>query len=171
MAVAMRRTGPLDVTLEWYEVAGAVTVGARRHLEALRRNSRNAFGCEDEGGWEKHIEGACAERAAAKSLGVYWDGSVNTYARADIVTLDGVKIQVRWRSKDSYDLMVRPKDSDTERFVLVTGTVPTYRVWGWIMGRDAKRPNWSHSHGGRPAAFFVPKDELHGFDDWGRNVG
>lgn len=161
----LKEVKPVVVRLEWYEVNGAVTVGTKRHLEALMRSSQNAYGCEDDGsGWEKHIEGACAERAAAKALGIYWDGSVNTYAKADLVGPDGVGIQVRWRSKETYDLIIRPKDSDSERFLLVTGTVPSYSVWGWVMGKEAKKPEWSKDYGGRPSAYFVPKVHLRGID-------
>lgn len=160
MTAAVAKAGPAVVKLEWFEVAAAVTVGVQRHLASLRRGSRDAHGWTGRDGWGDHIEGACGERAAAKAMGLYWDGSVNVFERSDLVGRDGVGIQVKTRSKDEWDLIVRPGDSDAQRFVLVTGTVPTYRVWGWILGRDAKRSQWAVDYGNRPTAYFVPKDAL-----------
>lgn len=143
------------VTLNWYEAAMASEVGRLRQLSSIKRQSPDAHGF-DGVGWSEHIEGACGELAVAKYLGVYWDGSVDTFTANDLPGL-----QVRTRSSHRWELIVRPDDDDATRWVLVTGRCPAYRVRGWIHGREAKRDDWWQTHGGRPGAYFVPHDALH----------
>lgn len=149
-----------DITLTAHEMLLASDVGRMRQISSLRRGLADAHGYSGDDGWTAHIEGACGELVVAKLLGLYWDGSVNTFQRGG----DVADLQVRTRSKHYYELIVRPNDKDDARFILVTGIAPVYRVRGWILGRDAKRPEWSQTHGGRPAAFFVPHGSLQGFE-------
>lgn len=144
----------MDVTLTAHEMATAAWVGVRRQVESKRKGLQDKHGFSGDG-WGMHIEGAGGEMALAKYLGVYWDGSVNTFKRDD---LPG--IQVRTRSSHGYELLVRPADSKDEVFVLVTGQMPSYRIRGWIRGADAMRLEWLKAHGGRPPAFFVPHGAL-----------
>lgn len=139
-----------SVTLEWHEVAMASFVGWMRQIKALQAGKQDCHGYKGLG-WSDHIEGACGEVAVAKTLGRYWDGSVNTFKADDLPGL-----QIRTRSQDDYQLIVRPKDGDEATFVHVTGRCPTYSVRGWIIGAEAKRPEWLQNYGGRPAAYFVP---------------
>lgn len=143
-----------DVVLSWYEAAMASHVGWMRQLAAIKAGKQDCHGYDGEG-WSEHIEGACGEMAVAKMLGIFWDGSVNTWKAND---LPG--IQVRTRSRHHYDLIVRPGDDDQATWVLITGRCPSYRVRGWIDGREAKRPEWLANHAGRAPAYFVPADQL-----------
>ena len=145
----------MQVSLTWYEAAMGAEVGRLRQLSAVKEGLVNRHGF-DGGGWTEHIEGACGEIAVAKHLGVYWGGSVNTFKAPD---LDG-GLQVRTRSREDYDLIVRPGDSDEDTFVLVTGKCPHYTIRGWILGRDAKQEKFRADHGGRPSAYFVPHECL-----------
>jgi hypothetical protein len=95
--------------------------------------------------------------AAAKAMDRYWNGSVDTFQNGG----DVGRLQVRTRRKQSYELIVRPHDRDADVFVLVVGVAPVFDVRGWMMGRDAKQPEWLMDHGGRPPAYFVPSDALH----------
>lgn len=142
------------VTLTPFELWLASGVGIRRHIEALRKGSRDTFGAKQS--WDLHVEGACGECAAAKAIGRYWNGSVNTYHDGG----DIGAIQVRTRSEDTYDLIIRDNDPDGALFVLVTGRAPQYCVRGYIRGRDGKRAEWRKTYGGRDAAFFVPQSAL-----------
>lgn len=147
----------IEVKLSRFEMFMAASVGIRRHIEALSRDLPDRHGFDGASGWQVHIEGACGEVAFAKAAERYWSGSVNTFKDGG----DVGDVQVRTRSRHDYDLLVRPGDPDTARFVLVTGTAPTYRVWGWIRGSVAKSPHFLRTYGDRPAAYFVPKSELH----------
>jgi hypothetical protein len=142
----------VDVTLEQFEWAMAVGVGIRRQMASISRPDNHGFHGD---GWGVHIEGACGEMAVAKAVNVYWDGSVNSFRRPD---LPG--IQVKTRSEDFYDLIVRPCDDDDAAFVLVSGKSPSFTIHGWIRGAEAKQEAFLQTHGGRPPAYFVPKDRL-----------
>lgn len=133
----------------------AAMVGVKRQLEALKDGRPDRHGYEGDG-WAVHVEGAAGEQAAAKAMNRFWSGSINTYQLGG----DVGEIQIRTRSKGYYELIVREQDDDNAAFVLVTGAAPTYQVVGWIFGRDAKRAEWSKTHGDRPAAYFVPHAAL-----------
>lgn len=143
-------------TLSWFELFLAAQAGVIRQIEALKRGRVHRYGFEGDG-WAAHINGASAEMAAAKVLGAYW----NALAR-DPRSLPGDvgAYQVRWRARESWDLIVHPDDPDDAVFVLVVGTPPTMRIVGTILGAEAKRPEWwKDPAGGRPA-YFVPQAAL-----------
>ena len=145
----------IEVNLEWFEYRMASYVGLNRQLSSMRKGRRDAHGF-DGTGWSEHIEGACGELAVSKHLGRYWDGSIDTFKNADL----GEKIQVRTSHNHSYKLLVRPNDDDNHAYVLVTGRCPNYRIWGYIIGRDAKIDEYIDAPLGRPPAYFVPKEKL-----------
>lgn len=135
-------------------------IGRLRQLASIKRGSLDQHGF-DGLGWSEHIEGACGEMVVSKVLGIYWDGSIDTFKAPDISD----RIQVRTRSSHSYELIVRKNDLDEDVFVLVTGRCPTYRVWGFVSGADSKRPEYLQTHGGRPPAYFVPQSQLQPIDN------
>jgi hypothetical protein len=140
------------------EVEMAAQVGLRRQLEALRKGLPDKHGYEGDG-WGIHIEGALGELALAKFLGVYWDGSVNTFKTKG----DLGETEVRTRSRSDYDLIVREDDREDAVYVLVVGKAPAYRVVGWMLGKEAKQDRWVRTYGGRTPAYFVPQAALHPF--------
>lgn len=153
----------MQIKLQWYEVFMAATVGIKRQVEALKEKRPDRHGFTGLG-WDVHVEGAVGELATAKALNRFWSGSINTFKDGgDVGT-----IQVRTRSKDYYDLIVRQDDADDDCFVLVVGTAPNYNVVGWIRGRDAKQEQWSKTHGDRPAAYFVPQANLRDLIELGK---
>lgn len=146
----------VSITLTWYELFLASQIGIRRQVAALQKKLPDKYGAKPDHGWQIHVEGAAGEMAAAKALGMYWSGSVNTFK----VGGDVGSVQVRTRSRSDYDLIVRADDRDGDVFVLVVGASPSFDVVGWILGRDAKRSEWLRTHGGRPSAYFVPQEAL-----------
>ena len=153
-----------DITLEHYEYAMASEVGRMRMLSSLRKGSKHKYGMTKQG-WTEHIEGAGAEVAVAKHLGLYWSGSVDTYKSEPDV---GDDIEVRWRSQRHWDLLVRPDDPEDRFYVLVVGFCPVYTIIGGMWGWEAKRDEWLQAHGGRPKAWFVPQNELNTI--WGSRI-
>lgn len=145
----------VEVTLTAYELEMAAIQGMRRQIEAVQKGLGHIAGYEGIG-WDIHIEGAAGELAFAKSINRYWSGSVNTFKTGG----DVGSVQVRTRSKHSYELLVRDQDRDDDLFVLVTGVSPNFKVWGYITGREAKQGQWRQTHGGRPPAYFVPHAAL-----------
>lgn len=139
------------------EILHAAHCGAMRYVQNIKLGRPPTYGSERESPWHTHINGALGEVAVAKFLGRYWDGMG---ALGDLGALDVRDVQVRWRAKDWYDLLLHPEDGDDLPFVLVTGAAPSYRLHGWIIGRDGKQDRyWSDPAGGRPA-FFVPQADL-----------
>lgn len=148
----------MNISLSWYEVAMGSEIGRLRQVVSIAKglpDNHGFQGC----GWSVHIEGACAELAVAKALGVYWNGSVNNFGGPDLFHPIKGNIQVRLAGSHG-QLIVRPGDSPSDIWVLVTGKSPNYVVHGWILGKDAKRPEWLKDYGGRPPAYFVPPTAL-----------
>ncbi len=157
-----RDPGPvLKITLDWYEVSVAAKIGAARQIQSLHQGKPDAHGRGKDNGWTDHIAGVAGEIACAKALDLYWRPSVNTFK----VGGDVGKIQVRTRSRSNYQLIVRDNDDDDAKFVLVRGAIPHFDVVGWILGKDAKKDEYSQTHGGRPAAYFVPDEALTLYED------
>ena len=150
----------MQISLTWYEIALAAEVGMRRQLEVLKRGLKSHHRAAHEDPWSIHIQAAAGELAAAKALGRYWSGSVNTFRTGG----DVGALQVRTRSKAHYDLIVRDDDKESDCFILVVGEIPDFDVKGWIGGKEAKQAQWRQSYGGREAAYFVPHAALHALD-------
>lgn len=151
----------MNVTLTEHELSLAVEIGKARHLSALRDGKNNAFGARKKDDWSMHILGATGELVVAKALGIYWSATVDTYkTKSD---LPG-GLEVRARSRDDYDLIVRANDPDDVPFVLVVGEDLTFRVPGWIWGREAKQEKWLKTYANRTPAYFVPQSALCGLD-------
>jgi hypothetical protein len=147
----------LKVTLTPYELRMAATVGVNRRIDSIAKGVKDQIPLESIPRWEIDVEGACAEVAVAKALGLFWDGSVGTFRRPD---LHG-RIQVRLcRNRRYPSLVVRPKDNDSDIFVLVLGSAPNYEIVGMIEGGRAKRGQWLKSVSGREPAYFVPGEDL-----------
>lgn len=145
-----------EVTLAGHECDMAANVGLRRQLSSIIANRKDQHGIDPVDGWRAHIEGALGELAAAKYLKKYWNGSVDTFRSfADLEN-----VEIRTRSRHDYELIIRDDDDPNKFYVLVTGTAPTFRIRGWIKGLNAQRDEWRKTHGGRPAAWFVPASAL-----------
>jgi hypothetical protein len=146
----------IAVQLTSSELMLAGVIGSARHTASLQRGREDQHGYAGQDPWQIHIEGAAGEIAFCKAFGIYWPASVNTFKRADVPP----DIQIKTRSKASYDLIVRRNDDPDYRYVLVTGTAPAYQLRGWIWGREARQDEFLAEHGGREAAWFIPPDRL-----------
>jgi hypothetical protein len=70
-------------------------------------------------------------------------------------------IDVKTRSKTSYDLIVQRQSDPNKKFVLVTIEKGTTLIHGWCWGREAMDEKfWADPARGRPA-YFIPKEHLH----------
>jgi hypothetical protein len=105
-----------------------------------------------------HLLGAAGEMAVASCLGLKHCLYQETEAKRGSCDLPG--IDVKTRSRHSYDLIVQKNESPNKKFVLVTIQDKKTVIHGWIRGKDAmKKEYWSDPAGGRPA-YFVPKTAL-----------
>ena len=67
------------IELTWYEAKLATEVGVNRCLSSWAKGSEHAAGYKPKDLFDTNIKAAASEMAVAKYLGIYWDGSVNTY--------------------------------------------------------------------------------------------
>jgi hypothetical protein len=152
------------VKLGYSELVIGAIVGCLRHIEAVVRGRKDQHGFEGDG-WGAHIEGAFAEMAAAKALNLYWDAPLNTFNdphRGDVGLYE-----VRRRSRQDYDVLIRPRDADSKVHIAVFGSAPRFRVAGWLLGHEAKQDKWLRPHADRTPAWFIPQGELHPLDTLG----
>ena len=105
-----------------------------------------------------HLLGAAGEMAVASYLGLKEFLYKETEAKRGSCDLPG--IDVKTRSRHSYDLIVQKNEHPDKKFVLVTIENKKTVIHGWIRGKNAmKEQYWSDPAGGRPA-YFVPKTAL-----------
>jgi hypothetical protein len=106
-----------------------------------------------------HLLGAAGEMAVASYLGLKDFLYEETEAKRGSCDLPG--IDVKTRSRHSYDLIVQKNESPEKKFVLVTIENKKTRIHGWICAKDAMKERfWADPARGRPA-YFVPKTALH----------
>jgi hypothetical protein len=140
--------------------------------EGLRRqgfNESKGLRGRNGGAWQGskaldiHLLGAAGEMAVASFLGMKEHLYQETEARRGSDDLPG-GIDVKTRSKHSYDLIVQKQEDHRKKLVLVTIEKQQTLLWGWCRGEEAmQKQYWADHAGGRPA-FFVPKERLHSLD-------
>lgn len=145
------------VELTRLEISIGLKVGGIRRLNAIFGHVPAGVSFDGDP-WEADVEGACAEMAAYKAVGRYW------LPRTDLTKAkggDGGPWDVRRRSKQHYDHLIRVNDAEDRAHIMVAGCCPRFRVVGWIWGHEARRDEWWHNHGNREFAWWPPQEELH----------
>jgi hypothetical protein len=125
----------------------------------MSRNYKSKTG--DKPAYEIGVQGAAAELAAAKYLNVYPRQGVNTFKGADI----GIGLQVRQVTNPDGALPIREGDKDTDLFIMVTGTVPTFKIVGFCSGAEGRQWGELRNPGNLRPAHFVCQDRLHPMDE------
>ena len=146
----------MKIELSWGDVWRGVHVGSERRIAVLKRGGRDRYGADPELiAWKADIEGALAELAVARALGIHWPASVDQGNDPDLFP----DIEVR---RTNPSLILRPADNPARRYVWVSGFAPSYVVGGWIKGADGMRPEWETDFNkpNRPKCFCVPRGEL-----------
>jgi hypothetical protein len=141
----------IKVRLELYEMQLACLVGKARNLSALVKSSKDAYPSDSQNAWGQHIDGAGAELAFAKFIGLYWDGSVDTY-RSGTGDLPFTHVDV----KHSRDGKWKVKERDRGELVLVRGTMPEYIIEAYCTAEDVKKYAPAYSE---PKLWAVPEDD------------
>lgn len=141
------------------DIGHALTTGYTRWSESVRKGRKDRLNTKTWlEGLNIHVLGALGELAAARALNVFAPLRVNQFSGGlpDIPP----DWEVRYRSKAEYDLIVRDRDDDERRFILVRGEPPMIDVVGWMYGKDAKRAEWRKNYKGLGGAYFVPAEAL-----------
>lgn len=113
-----------------------VTDAVLRHIHA--RGAKAAFDYDDER--QQRFDAHAAEYALATLLGLRWN-TLDHLADNGYIDVGEVD-EVRHSRSDHSALVLYPADSDDRRYHLFSGLEPTYIHRGWIMGRDAKQPQF-----------------------------
>jgi hypothetical protein len=124
----------VEIALTYPELYVAGMIGVMRRVASLQNgNDKNKHARLSN--WLTDIDGACAEIALAKHLGVYWRPSVNEFKRPDLPP----NIQVRSTPHRNGHLIVRENDKPNadHRFVLVITVVPRFILVGSMLGHEA----------------------------------
>lgn len=141
--------GMIEIKLTLEELMIAAQVGSIRRVSGIKSGmDKNKHTSKSD--WGTDIDGAAAEMAFAKWLGVYWAGSNRTFKAPDVGSW-----QVRSTTHREGCLIVRPNDSDRDSFVLILTATPSFFIAGWLMGSDAKQDKFR-----RDDSWWVPQNEL-----------
>ena len=135
--------------------------GFRRQAvnEAQGLRGRNGGAWKGSKALDIHLLGAAGEVAVASYLGLKEHLFKETEAKRGSDDLPGIDIKTR--SKHSYDLIVQKQENPDKKFVLVTIENQQTLLHGWCYGRQAMDVRyWADPARGRPA-FFMPKENLH----------
>lgn len=141
----------------------AATVGIRRRISSIYKSKIGNYEREDvninKRGWGTDVESAAAELAVGKYLNIYWDFSVNTGKAPDVG-----EFQVRQTELDYGSLIFRDGDNTNEKYILVVGSIPTFKIIGWIYGYSCKQDKYLKNPHNTTEAWFVPQSDLLSMD-------
>jgi hypothetical protein len=152
---------PIEFTFAPDERQLALEEGLRRQRfnESKGLRGRNGGAWQGSKALDIHLLGAAGEVAVASYLGMKEHLFKETEARRGSDDLPG-GIDVKTRSKHSYDLIVQKNENVCKKFVLVTIESQKTLLHGWCYGEEAMEEKyWADPARGRPA-FFVPKTVL-----------
>jgi hypothetical protein len=152
---------PVEFVFTEQERQQAMEEGLRRQgfNESKGLRGRNGGAWQGSKALDIHLLGAAGEVAVASYLGLKDHLFKETEARRGSDDLPG-GIDVKTRSKASYDLIVQKREDPRKKFVLVTIENQKTLLHGWCYGEEAMEEKyWADPARGRPA-FFVPKTVL-----------
>lgn len=152
---------PIEFVFSEEERKQAMEEGERRQRvnEAKGLRGRNKGAWRGDKALEIHLLGAAGEMAVASYLGLKEHLYKETEAKRGSADLPD-NIDVKTRSKASYDLIVQKGENPDKRFVLVTIQEQKTLIHGWCYGYEAMQEQyWADPARGRPA-YFVPKEAL-----------
>ena len=155
---------PIVFTFTDEERRIAMEEGMRRQAvnEAKGLRGRNRGPRFGQKALDVHLLGAAGEMAVASYLGLKEYLYRETEAKRGSDDLPG--IDVKTRSKHSYDLIVQKNENPEKKFVLVTIESQKTLIHGWCYGHEAMQEQyWADPARGRPA-YFVGKEALKSMD-------
>jgi hypothetical protein len=140
------------ITLNPTEIRVATVVGTARARISRANSFQDRSHVSTEERPKKDIDAAGAELAASKLTRCRW-----TMTCGDDLEAPDLEphVEVRHTTREDGGLIVRPRDHGDRLFVLVIGTLPRYRVVGWIRGEQARRDEFRWQD-----AWKVPQSSL-----------
>jgi hypothetical protein len=146
---------PIPFVFSEEEKSLAMEEGIRRQgvNEARGLRGRNGGAWQGSKALDIHLLGAAGEMAVASHLGMKDLLYKETQAKKGSDDLPGIDIKTR--SKHSYDLIVQKNEDPRKKFVLVTIQDKTTLIHGWCYGRDAMKEEFGQIllAGGPPISY------------------
>lgn len=138
-------------------VAGCIQMMRAVHSGKVGHDHGGFSGRDMRERWAQAIHGQMVEHAVSKFFNCYPHAGIG-----GITGDDPAGFSIRGTPHKNGHLIVNgselPEKSE-ERFVLVVGHWPTFRIAGWIKGCDVMRNEWWRAHE-RPPSWWVPQDSL-----------
>ena len=156
---------PIEFVFSEEERKQAMEEGKRRQSvnEARGLRGRNRGAARGDKALEIHLLGAAGEMAVGSYLGLKHLLYKESEAKRGSDDLPGMDIKTR--SKHSYDLIVQRNEDPHKKFVLVTIENHRTLIHGWCWGKEAMDERyWADPARNRPAYFF-PKELLHNMEE------
>ena len=151
---------PIEFVFTAEERQLAMEEGYRRQAvnEAKGLRGRNKGPWKGDKALQVHLLGAAGEVAVASYLGLKHELFKEKEARRGSDDLPGMDIKTR--SRHSYDLIVQKGADLRKKYVLVTIENQKTLLHGWCYGEEAMQDKfWADPARGRPA-YFVPQSTL-----------
>jgi hypothetical protein len=141
------------ITLSASEMMLAAQAGVMRTVENMVRGANGNHGSAVDD-WTMSIEGALAEWAASKAIGIHWPG------KGQMRSADAGNLQIRSTPRPDGCLILHPADNDGDMFVLMVGSGRNWQPKGFMRAQEGKIEKY-WKEGVRSPAFFVPQSALH----------
>jgi hypothetical protein len=146
---------PWRVVLSPDDVFWASDTAVRIAADNVRRGTTPAHGLVARS-LAYEIIGTLGELAFARMMGIPWAGHT-TYDRK---RRDVGHYEVRSVESGTHALLLHPDDKPEAPYVLMVGSVTTWRMAGWVLGSEGMDQRyWRDPGTGRPA-YFVPQSAL-----------
>ncbi len=149
-----------EIILSRNELQEAASVARQRMDGVEDLGLKDKHGAEVDRNFQYHLLGAKGEIAFKKFMNSNEKLSVNTFKK--IPDISG--FEVRTRSQEDYDLIIRKDDPDDRIYVLIVGEGCRFKIIGWIKGCE-KYNFQPKTFNGRPKAWFIPQCALHQIED------
>lgn len=153
------------VTLDEKDILLATEVANMRNKS--QRDAKRRDGLVKGSSLGRDLQGALAELAVSRALDLPWDGKWLPVPEWDTWKLEGNDVgKLEIRSTERFDgrLILHPSDKDYSPYVLVTSDAhPTYRLVGWVYGREGKEDKYWRDNVPRPC-YMVPQSNLRTID-------
>jgi len=151
----------VEVRLSHPELYIGSQVGTMRRTASMQNgNDKNKHAHKSD--WLTDIHGACAEMAASKYLGIYWEPRVATRRNPTYKDPDLCNgMEVRATAHPQGHLIIRPNDVFERTFILVICEPPIFRLVGTLIGIEARCDSYFHRGFDDEAdCWWVPQDML-----------
>lgn len=155
MGRSQRATDQRTVSLTQAECLEAATEGCKRYIGNRFDEVADRRVAVDRDAWGIDIRSAMAEMAYCKAYDLEWQRGGG---RQKNRLVHGVRL--KHTELPNGCLLIKDGESVKYRFVLITGSMPTFIVRGWIEGEDGLRFGRLRNPTGRGRAWYIEQRYL-----------